>query len=179
MALLDRGLMPLSFGEVALDALVEQTVRDQTAMGAAMGVEVSVACCPECILVHADELRVRQVLDNLLDNALRYADGSPVSVSLVEGDDHVEVRVADRGPGIPEDRRGLLFEAFRRVEAEDDSGASGLGLGLAISRRIAEAHGGTITVEDNVPDGRGTVFVLKLPYHGDQEGGNTARISVV
>jgi signal transduction histidine kinase len=179
VALLDRGLMPLSFGEVAIDTLVEQTVRDQTAMGAAMGVEVFVACCPEHILVHADELRVRQVLDNLLDNALKYADGSPVSVSLVEGDGHVEVRVADRGPGIPEDRRGLLFEAFRRVETGDDSGASGLGLGLAISRRIAEAHGGTITVEDNVADGRGTVFVLKLPYHGDQEGGSTARISVV
>jgi len=179
VALLDRGLMPLSFGEVALDALVEQAVRDHTALGAATGVEVSVTCCPGRILVRADELRVRQVLDNLLDNALKYADGSPVGVSLVEGDDHVEVRVADRGPGIPEDKRSLLFELFRRVETGDDSAASGLGLGLAISRRIAEAHGGTITVEDNVADGRGTVFVLTLPYHGDQDGEETARISVV
>lgn len=178
VALLERGLMPLTYGEVELDVLAEEAVRDRAAVGGGAGVELALEPGGP-VVVHGDELRLRQVLDNLLDNAIKYAGGAPVAVSVVRGADAASVRIADRGPGIPEDRRAELFEMFRRVESGDDSAASGLGLGLAISRRIVAAHGGSIEVEENVEAGRGTVFAVRLPYHRDEDDAGPSSISVV
>ncbi|MDO8963527.1 MAG: HAMP domain-containing sensor histidine kinase [Coriobacteriia bacterium] len=180
VALLDRGLMPLTFGTIELDQIVDQAVHDAVALGALLHVGVEMQPGATGVTIRGDELRLRQVVDNILGNAVKYSDpAGPVRVQVLDAGDFAEVRIADQGPGIPEEKRGLLFELFRRVETEDNSSASGLGLGLAISRRIAQAHGGDITVEDNAVDGRGTVFIVRLPYHTDDEDGSSTRISVV
>jgi signal transduction histidine kinase len=167
VALLERGVMPLRFGPVLLDALLEGAVRDIVTLGHARDVDVSLLPCPSNVRIRGDETRIRQIIDNLLTNAIKYTNRStPVTVSLEEVGDFAEVRVTDQGPGIPPDLRETLFEMFSRIETEDDAAASGLGLGLAISRRIARAHGGDLQVTDNTEAGRGTVFVLRLPYHG-------------
>lgn len=180
VALLDRGLMPLTFGTVGLDALVADAVADAAALGRAQRVAVVMGAGDTGLTVRGDELRIRQILDNLLSNAIKYSDPvAPVTVRTLGRSDHAEVHVIDRGPGVPAEKRHLLFELFRRVETGDNAIASGLGLGLAISQRIAEAHGGSIEVRDNDEDGHGTVFVLILPYDGAGSAEDTARISVV
>ena len=179
VALLDRGVMPLRFGTVSIDGLLESAVRDIVALGQAREIDVTLLPGPSDVRIRGDETRIRQIVDNLLTNAIKYTNRStPVTVHLAEGDDFVEVRVVDQGPGIPADSRETLFEMFRRIETEDNAAASGLGLGLAISRRIARAHGGDLKVTDNTEDGRGTVFVLRLPYHGE-DGVEATDISVV
>lgn len=125
--------------------------------------------------VYTDPGRVRQVLGNLLSNAIKYTP-SPgritVRVERVEGDsarpgDWAVVRVADTGPGIPQDKREAIFDEFSRLH--DGTGIQGHGLGLAISRRVARLLGGDLDVTG--ADGEGATFTLWLPMRDDDPPG--------
>lgn len=110
-------------------------------------------------LVFADPDKVEQVLTNLVNNALRYAPGSQVRITASGwGDGGVEVRVEDDGPGIPAEQQRAIFRKFGRGR---ESRRAGTGLGLYITRGLARAHGGDVTV-DSTP-GEGAVFTLTLP----------------
>jgi len=100
-----------------------------------------------------------RVIRNLLDNAERHAT-STITLFVAERDDAVEVMVTDDGPGIPLDARDRIFERFARLDDARTPQSGGTGLGLAIAREIVQAHGGTLTIEDNTPGGR---FVIRLP----------------
>jgi PAS domain S-box-containing protein len=107
-----------------------------------------------------DRLRVEQVVMNLLSNAFKYAPGAPVALSVsVDGGEAV-IEVRDHGPGVPPRDFERIFERFERASPRQQGGA-GLGLGLYVSRQIAQAHGGSITGR-NLPEG-GAVFVVRLP----------------
>jgi len=111
-------------------------------------------------LVSLDFLLVTQVLVNLLDNAMKYSPpGAPIEIAAELKEDVLQVRVADRGDGIPRDELERVFEKFYRVQRA--SGPKGSGLGLSICRGLIEAHGGRIWAEPR-PDG-GTVIVFSLP----------------
>jgi two-component system sensor histidine kinase/response regulator len=112
--------------------------------------------------ITADPDLLRRVLENLLDNALRYAPkGSRVTFSVHgDGDEHV-LRIADEGKGVPLEQRDNVFERFAQVEAGDRvAPRTGRGLGLTFCRLVVEAHGGRIYVEDASP---GAVFCIRLP----------------
>jgi signal transduction histidine kinase/ligand-binding sensor domain-containing protein len=121
----------------------------------------------------ADPVRVRHdavylplALHNLLDNAIKYAPDALVEVSVSVDRDRAEVVVRDEGPGIPEEDRGRIFEAFYRgknLSAEH----SGFGLGLSFARDIARAHGGELALR---PSERGSTFCLSLPIEGEDHG---------
>ena len=113
-------------------------------------------------LADVDYLLVEQVLSNLLENAARYTPpGTAVTVrAAAVGDDEVEVAVVDHGPGVAEQERERIFDQFYRLRAEGQ-GPVGTGMGLAIVKGIAEAHGGRIWVE--ATPGGGATFVLRLP----------------
>jgi signal transduction histidine kinase len=115
------------------------------------------------ILVDIDADRMRTVIRNLLENAVKYSlpDSRPVEVSATQNAQTVAIRVTDDGPGIPERDMRSLFEPFFRVDRSRSKKTGGYGLGLSISKRIVEAHGGTIAVENRAP--RGTSFVVTLP----------------
>jgi len=110
--------------------------------------------------VLVDPVRLDQVLTNLLDNARRYADGEAVTVQGRAVAGRVEVRVADHGPGIPEAERERVFDQFYRLRRNGRTPPDGTGMGLAISRGIVEALGGTIRVE--ATPGGGATFVVSL-----------------
>lgn len=116
----------------------------------------------EDVRLAADPQRMRQVIDNLISNALKYsADGSLVEVTIERGQDSVITRVRDRGIGIPEDELPHLFERFHRARNVSSRYYGGLGLGLYISKAIVAAHGGTISVETS--EGAGSTFSVHLP----------------
>jgi signal transduction histidine kinase len=118
------------------------------------------------ILLDVDTDRMRMVIRNLLENAVKYSlpDSRPVEVSATQDGQTVAIRVTDDGPGIPERDMSSLFEPFFRVDRSRSKKTGGYGLGLSISKRIAEAHGGTIAVENNPR--RGATFVVTLPKPG-------------
>lgn len=106
-----------------------------------------------------DEFRIEQIIVNLLTNAFHYGAGLPVEVSLSETEQFVEVRVRDHGLGIAPADQARIFEPFER--GADNKVSTGLGLGLYISRQLAEAHNGTLTVASVLQ--QGSTFSLSLP----------------
>jgi signal transduction histidine kinase len=135
-------------------------VRD---VAAAFGQRVRIVSLPGQLPLDADAEKLRTVLRNLLENAVKYSlpDSAPVELSAARDDEHVVLRVTDDGQGVPEEDRAALFEPFFRVDRARSKTPAGYGLGLSICKRIVEAHGGTIAVEANA--GRGTTFVVTLP----------------
>jgi signal transduction histidine kinase len=120
----------------------------------------------ERCMVAGDVVKLERVLNNLLGNAVKYSPaGTAIVVTFAVEDGVVAVTVNDEGPGISAEGRELIFEMFHRESAT--AHLPGVGLGLFISRRIAEQHGGTITV-DEAPGG-GAAFVLTLPLASDPD----------
>lgn len=120
---------------------------------------------PERLEVECDADRIAQVIENLLDNALKYSpEGGTIELMVCENQDgdepEAEIRVSDSGPGVPEADRVAIFERFVQ-RGEPGGSAAGVGLGLTICREIVAAHGGRIGVEDN--PGGGSTFVVSLP----------------
>lgn len=115
-------------------------------------------------LVKADPVLLAQLISNLLDNALQYSDGA-IDLSVSVEAQELLISVKDRGPGIPEAEQKVIFEAYTRG---DQSGQRGAGLGLALCRAIALAHGGRLTLRPR--QGGGSNFVLALPLDAQQPG---------
>jgi signal transduction histidine kinase len=120
---------------------------------------------PDLPIVRGDAARLRQLVDNLISNALKYSEtGADVLVAAharrsPSNGNAVQVRVVDRGPGIAREHHRLIFEKFGRAAGRD--ARPGTGLGLFLSRSFAEAHGGTLEVDSR--PGHGATFTLTLP----------------
>jgi signal transduction histidine kinase len=133
-------------------------VRERATMD---GVQVELATAPGVDIVTGDERRIRQVIFNLLSNAVKFTPpGGVVDVTASQVNGEVRVSVADTGPGIAADDHERIFEEFRQTDAGVEQG-EGTGLGLALSRRLVELHGGRIWVDSEL--GRGSTFVFALP----------------
>ena len=116
----------------------------------------------EPVVVSADDARIRQVIDNLLGNAVQHTpDGTPVTVKVTSGQGDGWLTVADRGPGMTPEQASRVFERFYRTDDARTRAAGGAGLGLAIAASLTAAHGGDITV-DTAP-GHGAAFTVRLP----------------
>lgn len=157
----DIGSIKESFGPTSIPAVISRAVENVQPYAVRKDMEIDVSIEEPLALVHGDEGTLVEALVNLLGNAVRYSrPGSAVSVSARQQMDHVLVAVRDSGVGIAEDDLPYIFGSFYRgrTGAGDEVGA---GLGLAITRRIVEAHGGTITVASKL--GEGSTFVVALP----------------
>jgi signal transduction histidine kinase len=155
---LSAGKLPLELAETDAAALVEAVVASFRAQEPDRDFQVRVLARPT---VKLDPLRVEQVLANLLNNASKFSPpDQPIEVEVASAEgDGVRLAVRDRGMGIPVERRARIFDRFYQAHADDHR--SGMGLGLYVSRQIAELHGGRISAEFP-PDG-GTRFVVTLP----------------
>jgi signal transduction histidine kinase len=115
------------------------------------------------VVVHADKRRIVRVIANLLDNAAKYGGGA-TSVGLRRVEDGVQIAIEDRGPGVPEEDRALIFERFSRGASAGRRGSSdGVGLGLALVAEHVNLHGGRVWVEDRADGDEGARFIVQLP----------------
>jgi signal transduction histidine kinase len=155
---IDAGTFTFSFGDVDMGVLVEEVVG-----AAAVGqdeVRVTAEVSGALPRLRGDQNRLRQVLQNLVDNAIKYSDaGGNVRVRAHATDGTMRVHVIDEGPGIPFGDERVIFEKFGRAGGSRTK--PGTGLGLFISRSIAEAHGGSLELDTHPT--RGATFVLELP----------------
>ena len=135
-----------------------ELVRDIVAAARLRGAVVELRAGQDLLSVQADPPRLRQALDNLIVNALVHAGADEPVVVAVAADTMVRIAVSDTGPGIPADELERIFEARVRLDPERSVGS---GLGLALSRAIAEGHGGSLSVTSS--PGAGTTFTLSLP----------------
>jgi signal transduction histidine kinase len=155
---IDAGTFSYTFDDLDLAGLITETVA--AAELARQSVHISSQVPSDLPAVRGDPLRLRQVLTNLIDNAVKYSpEGAPVEVRASAVNGHATVEVVDHGGGIAAADQELIFEKFGRVRGT--SGRPGTGLGLYIARAIAEAHGGTLEVRSDL--GSGATFALNLP----------------
>jgi signal transduction histidine kinase len=147
----------LSQEMVELAALVAAEVNDRHAQGAAVDLVTDERA--RDVVVLGDQLALRRVFANIIDNALAYGHAAHVRTALKDG--AVVVSIGDEGPGIPADQRQTVLEPFHRLEKSRNRATGGAGLGLAVVRSLVEAHGGTIAI-DAAPGG-GTRVSVTLP----------------
>lgn len=122
---------------------------------------------PGPVWVEGDGTRLAQVVANLLTNAARYTpDGGRISLTVAGEDGEAVLRVRDNGIGIPTDMLTPVFDLFTQVEGAGDRADGGLGIGLALVRRLVEMHGGTVTAESGGP-GLGSEFTVRIPLLSD------------
>jgi heavy metal sensor kinase len=166
LARADAGRRPVEHRDFYLDELVTQAARAAGMLAARKGITVQLAPTTEAIY-RGDENLLRQMLFNLLDNAIKYTSaGGVIGLKLFQKNGDLLITVTDTGGGIPEESKPHIFERFYRADqarsrAESNGNGSGAGLGLSIARWVAEAHGGTIRLERSDPTG--TTFAVVLP----------------
>jgi two-component system sensor histidine kinase VicK len=124
--------------------------------------QIEISPSEPALPVKADPDKMLQVLDNLLDNAIKYSpEGGLVTVTGQKKDGEVQVSVTDQGIGIPQEKQGMLFEKFYRVDSPLKSQVSGTGLGLNLCQHIVKAHGGRIWVDSE--EGKGSTLSFAVP----------------
>ena len=167
VAKMETGELRIQTGEMDLKRLLEDAVTVWTGQAETkrIGIEFDLDHCPGKIV--ADEVRLRQIIFNLMSNAIKFTDRGQVRLAaFAETDDEtgaerLVVRVADSGIGIPTDRLEEIFESFRQVDGGVTRRHGGTGLGLAICRSLARAMGGDVAVDSTL--GTGSTFTLALP----------------
>jgi signal transduction histidine kinase len=158
----EAGRMDLALGDVSIADALEQGVTLHQARASRNAIDLDLRVEPDVGLVRADERKVRQVIFNLVSNAVKFTpSGGRVEVSARRHDGVVEIAVADTGVGIPAADQERIFEEFQQGRAGAGGAVEGTGLGLTLSRRFVELHGGRLWVESE--PGSGTTFRFTLP----------------
>jgi signal transduction histidine kinase len=163
MSKIEAGMMDLRYETVDIPALrqeIEGFARTQL-MTYGKDLQFKMLLSPEVSLIDADLTRFKQVIFNLVNNAIKFTAEGTVTLEMTIEDDNLLVRVADTGIGIKEDNIPIVFEQFRQVDGSLTRTAGGTGLGLPISKSLVELHGGDIWIESEV--GEGTDFYFTIP----------------
>ncbi len=175
---LESGTLSMRPMQLPIETILGDAVSTALPKASKKGVKLKIERSASSPTVRADPDRIRQVFVNLVDNAVKFTPhGGQVTLSAREVDGavsgesglvlmapvkrEIEVRVADEGVGIPLHERQRIFDPFYQIDQSSTREQGGAGLGLSIVRRIVDAHGGRIGVEENTP--KGTVFVVRLP----------------
>lgn len=160
----EAGRMALDIEDVDLAQLVRETAESMRGQAAARRLTLELELVEDCGVMRTDATRVRQILLNYLSNAIKFTpEGGRVTVSAVpHGGEQVRVRVRDTGIGIRKRDVGALFTAFSQLDSSMSKQHQGAGLGLAVTRQIAEALGGRVRLVESAP-GQGSTFEAVLP----------------
>ncbi len=156
----EKNTLTINPSEVVIDELIARVVETFAVILESKSVEVSLSFkAPSRILTDGD--CVEQILSNLIGNVMKYAaGGSYLGIESAQGGDSTAIFVKDRGPGIPQGERKRIFQPFYRISNKLNDGVSGTGIGLSVSRTIAQKLGGSLTLERSGP---GAVFKLEIP----------------
>ena len=158
----EDGTFAIKRADVPIAALVAEVADQMLPLAAAQSVALAAEIDGAPAAVACDQELVRRVLQNLIDNAIRYSPEAGTVTLRARGDGSVlELRVIDEGPGVPPDMRDTVFEKWKRLADASARGASGRGLGLAFCKLAVEAHGGTVAIESHAP--HGSEFIVRMP----------------
>jgi signal transduction histidine kinase len=162
LAKIEAGRMELDLEDFDLAQAIDNAVVLVRERATRKGLVLETALAPALGAVRADQRKIKQVLLNLLSNAVKFTpEGGRVEVRAERADDHVEVSVSDTGIGIAVEDQETVFEEFRQVGTDYAKKHEGTGLGLTLSRKFVELHGGRIAVKSRLGDG--STFTFTLP----------------
>lgn len=158
---IQSGEMKMSFRYFSLGVFLQEILDEFSLSAEEKGLKLCLTGVNESLKAYGDKNKLRQVLNNLLQNALRYTEKGEITLGVVEENKNVRVFVRDTGIGIPEEYQNRIFERFFRVDKARSKEIGGSGLGLAISKHIIEAHGSSIEVKSKPGEGSEFSFRLK------------------
>lgn len=165
---IESGKLEIELQEFDLAELLTEATELFTVRAREKGIRISLDG-PKSLEVVSERLRIKQIVINLLSNAVNHTDGGAVETNFQQEGDAVLISVRDTGCGICEENLDKLFEPFTQIMIPDKPGSEGTGLGLYISRKLAELLCGTIEVEST--QGKGSIFTLKFPVRIPQDDG--------
>jgi signal transduction histidine kinase len=168
MAKIESGRVTLSKEPLNLPEMLDDVLRSSDPLVREGVALINASQLPERMFISADAVRIRQMLLNIVSNALKFTEQGSVTVEAEQINQKVQIRVVDTGIGIPPDLLENIFEAFSQVDTSTTRKVGGTGLGLPISRRLAEMHGGALWAESQGIEGKGSILYLELPI-GDPE----------
>jgi signal transduction histidine kinase len=162
ISLIEAGKLSLDAMSTDLIGLVRRNIELNNFLAHKKQVHINLSCFESVPELTLDRTKIEQVLNNLLSNAIKFSNpGSTIDVTVLRGDDHVIVSVADKGVGIPQDELGKLFNIYEKSSVKSTGGEAGTGLGLAIAHKIILAHKGRLWVESQL--GEGSTFSFTIP----------------
>jgi signal transduction histidine kinase len=163
LAKIESGRIEVKSSRVSLGGLVYEVVESLRPVAAEKVIELEATIFEPSILVWADRDKINQVLTNLIGNAIKFtpAEGRVTVSASKNGNENVQVSIADTGPGIPPDEKQKIFDKFYQLAQVGEAKPKGTGLGLAICKALVELHGGTIWVESE--PSVGSTFYFNLP----------------
>jgi len=161
---IESGQVALSLSEFSVHQLVLEIQKEHSYRASAKGIELKIAenIPGEHLLIRNDRTRVKQVLTNLVGNAVKFTSSGYVEIGLKPEAKGIQFHVTDTGIGIDQQNQDLIFERFRQVESAQTRKYGGNGLGLSITKSLANILGGEIRLESEV--GKGSVFYFTIPY---------------
>jgi signal transduction histidine kinase len=162
---IEAGRMELHLDSFGLAPLINDVVKTIEPLAAKNSNQVAVHCDGEIGTMHADQIRLRQALLNLMSNANKFTEHGTITIDACQrqekGGDWITLAVADSGIGMTPEQVGKLFQEFSQASSSTASKYGGTGLGLVISRRFCQMMGGDITVKSE--PGRGSTFIIRVP----------------
>jgi signal transduction histidine kinase len=172
---IEAGRMELQLETFPLAPLIADVVKTIEPLAAKNGNQVAVHCDGAIGTLHADQMRLRQAMLNLMSNANKFTEHGTITVDARQGQengrDYIAIAVADTGIGMTPEQMGKLFQEFSQADASTTRKYGGTGLGLAISKRFCQMMGGDIMVESE--PGKGSTFTVRLPRIVDAPAGST------
>lgn len=162
MSKIEAGKMELRYGDVDMAQMAKDIMRTANSLANAKGLDLFLDIEDDVPVVSADKTRLRQVLWNIMGNAIKFTSKGSVTLRVAAKADHLLVSIRDTGIGIKEEHIPIVFEQFRQVDGRLERVAEGTGLGMPISKSLVELHGGDIWVESVL--GQGSTFFFTVPY---------------
>ena len=164
---IEAGEMEVSCETFSIRHVVNQVAESLIPMAEQKGLSLSVEIAPEVEMVASDERRIRQVIINLANNAIKFTEKGAVKIVCLKRDSRIEVKITDSGVGIKNEDIDKLFRPFQQLDVGTSRRYEGTGLGLSICKRILDVLGGTIQVKSQF--GKGTTFTLTLPLNAEEK----------
>jgi signal transduction histidine kinase len=158
---IEAGQLTLTMQDYSIAQIVKTVASATEPLARAKGLKLSTRVAEGLPVGHGDERRLTQVLLNLASNAVKFTDNGSIDIAARAHDGAFELMVRDTGPGIAREHQQRIFDEFQQVDESSTRQKGGTGLGLTISKRIVEMHGGTISVESML--GSGSTFTVEIP----------------
>ena len=165
MAKIEAGHMQLNMRRIKVYDILEDVVTTVMTLAREKSLSLEMLSADDCVdlEIEGDPLRLRQVLLNLASNAIKFTEQGGVTINLKRRAEMLRIEVNDTGAGVTQDQIDKIFEAFRQADNSATRKAGGTGLGLPISRRLIELHGGQLWAESSGEEGEGSTFIVELP----------------
>ena len=164
---IEAGELMVSCEAFSIRNMVHGVAQSLMPLAEQKGLSFSVEMAPDVDMITSDERRVRQVLINLANNAVKFTEKGTVKIRCVKGDSRIQVEISDSGIGIHKDDMNKLFRPFQQLDTGTSRRYEGTGLGLSVCKRILDVLGGTIGVESQV--GMGSTFTFTLPLKPEEQ----------